>query len=170
MSEREAEFNSYKLSSIQSLADVGLKFKKEYADDERALKYFKDGARDDAMKMGKPEIKEIDGKAEIIFRDEEGNVVTDSDNLMKPLTYSSVYRRNLSNVLAESKPQGGTGGKGGTNDNIVFGGYKSKKELSEHIRTYLASKNLHSTDITGKYQQEFDKLYAEHNTADLPMG
>lgn len=164
--EKEGELASFKLKSIQDLADIGLKFKGDFND--KTLQYHREGARQEAMAIGTPEISEVDGKQAIIFRDENGNIITDDDNLRKPLTYQQRYKNLLAPVLDVDSKVSGTGQRGVDGKRLIGGGnWSTKTEATRAISKELLSEGYKLG--TQEYDTKLTEMYQAYNIAELPL-
>lgn len=164
--EKEHELSNFKLTSIQDASDRDLVFKSDL--DKKTLSYHKQGARQEAMQTGKPEIADVDGRTAIIFRDENGQIITDDNNLRKPLTYADRYKSLLSPVLDVSSTISGTGAKGVNGKPLLGGGnWSTKVEATKAISKELIE-NGYSVG-TSEYESKLTEMYQAHNVKDLPL-
>lgn len=164
--EKENELSNFKLTSIQDASDRDLVFKSDL--DKKTLSYHKQGARQEAMQTGKPEIADVDGRTAIIFRDENGQIITDDNNLRKPLTYADRYKSLLSPVLDVSSTISGTGAQGVNGKPLLGGGnWSTKVEATKAISKELIE-NGYSVG-TSEYESKLTEMYQAHNVKDLPL-
>lgn len=163
---KDGELNNFKLSSIQDLANLGLKYKAEI--DSNTLKYHQQGARNEAMSIGTPEIAEVDGRNAIIFRDADGNIITDDNNLRKPMTFESKYKQLLQPILDVDSNVSGLGGKNINGKPVIGGGeWSTKVEATRAIAKELTANGYKAG--TSEYDNKLSELYKEYNVQELPI-
>lgn len=165
---QEAEFNarmfSYRLDGDLKGASSGLKFKQEIPEAARSVLL---SQALDKVKGMHPEYKE-DGT--LVFRDENGVVMLNKDNALKPYTASELLKKELTSmgVLSTGRKLGGTGGEGGEHGNVgELSGAKTQVEFDDMARTYLLKKGL--IEASAAYQEEWAKLREEYKVKDLPL-
>lgn len=171
LSKIQAKDNELVTSKIEAEINgtlAGLKFK---ALDQTIIDTMISNAKAQVMQTGKPEFQKDDrGNTITVFRDENGNIIANPANLQKPFTAGELVLSKLTPILEPARNVTGTGsegGQGGSGGTIAKGTFKTKVEATKGIQAHLAESGLAKTDP--KYQAEFDKLYTEVVTSEMPM-
>ena len=130
-------------------------------------------AKEIVLAKGKPEFFEDEtGNKNVRFRDENGHIISNPENLQNPFTLSELYTKELQNfgIIAQGKKQGGAGTKGGSQSStgtISINGAKTKSEASSAIKDSLMSQGI-STNHP-EYQAKFDEAYNTPEIQQLPL-
>lgn len=164
---------------VEANKNVDLKFATVFAEEKAKLKFknIPEVALNAAIKevendiktKGTPEFK--DGK--VFFRDADGNMITNPNNLQNPYSAGEMFSDALSkSELIEGKRDasgggGGPAGGGGGTVTMNMSGVKSQHGGNEQIREYLKAEGV--PQGSSEYQEKFDTLFKDNGLADLPL-
>lgn len=124
---KESEIMTTKWDTALNTYVRSLNFKKGIP--QEAIDSMLEVAKREAMTLGEPEFKEVDGKLVIHYKDEDGLIMYDQKNRHVPLTAEQKIISKLSPILAEGKQTGGSGSDGGRQRSFIdLGGAKNKQE------------------------------------------
>lgn len=148
-------------------AQTGIKFLSTIPD--RAIKASIAAAKKQVLSKGKAEFFEnATGEKSVRFRDENGMIINNPENLQNPFTLSELLTKELDQfgILDKGKKQGGAGTKGGSaNPNgavISVSGATTKTQATDLIKTSLAAEGISTNHPS--YQAKFDEAF---NTAEI---
>jgi hypothetical protein len=144
---------------------IGARFKDETAIPKEVRGAFIENAKRSIMEKYKPDTIERDGKKMVVFRDSNGMIVNNPDNLQNPFTPGEMLLREIAPLLEQGKPGGGTK-PGASGNGSLSGGWRTKTEAVTAIREHLAAQGLVAG--TGKYDEEMNRLYQEQKVSELP--
>lgn len=123
------------------------------------------------MDLYKPDYMEKDGKKIRVFRDANGVIVTNPENLANPYTAREILERELKPII-----KAGSGGGGGnppgpnpkplTEFNAGMFTGVTRVQAYTTVKQVLAAKGI--TAGSPKYQEEIDKVEQEFNLSALP--
>lgn len=169
ISKKDEELVTSKIESEINGTLAGLKFK---ALDQSIIDTMLATAKQSVLQTGKPEFqKDEKGNTITVFRDENGNIIANPANLQKPFTAGELVLSKLTPILEPPRNVTGTGSEGGQGGSgggtIAKGSFKTKLEASNGIAAHLAEKGIAKTDP--KYDAEFQTLYKEAVTDDMPL-
>lgn len=147
---------------------IGARFKDETAIPKEVRSAFIENAKRSIMEKYKPDTIERDGKRMVVFRDANGMIVNNPDNLQNPFTPGEMLLREIAPLLDQGKTGGGTK-PGGSNGNgaSLAGGWRTKAEAVTAFREHLAAQGLVAG--TTKYDEELNKLYQANDLSALPL-
>lgn len=147
---------------------IGARFKDETAIPKEVRQTFIENAKRSIMDRYKPDTIERDGRQMIVFRDGNGMIVNNPDNLQNPFTPGEMLLREIAPLLDQGKTGGGTKpGASGSNGATLSGGWRTKAEAVTAFRDHLAAQGLVAG--TTKYDEELTKLYQSNDLSSLPM-
>lgn len=151
----------------EALGDVKLKEMSQFAKDSSLEKI-----KADILATGKVEFrKDSNGKEQIVFRDDQDNVITNPNNLQNPYTAKEMYVDALTKaeLIDGGRKVAGGGGGGGGGDKVTMNlsSAKSQHSAGEQIRSYLKAQGV--PQGTDEFQEQFDKISTDNNISSLPM-
>lgn len=121
-----------------------------------------------------PDFVQPEGKKRVmVFRDKEGAVVNNPQNLQNPYTAKEMLFEEIKDILDEGHQQpgggtaGGGGGQGGGSGAIQVSGAKTQVEADRQIRKELATRGLAAG--SKEFQEELTKAWELNKVATLPM-
>lgn len=117
---------------------------------------------------GTPVFQEVDGKEVILFKDENGQTITNPNNLQNPYSAGEMYLDAIKDLIdgGVQGQGGGTKPSGGTSlPNIA--GAKSQTEAMAAIAAQLKAEGIPSG--TPKYTERQSEIWKESNLDALPM-
>lgn len=149
---------------------VGKKFKQGIP--EVAINATLKAAKTKVLSKGNPEFsKDENGKKIVVFRDDEGMLIKNPENLQKPFTATELYLSELSEILEEKRMQNGAGTQNGKNRDstmsINIGEAKTKVEAEKAISADLSAKGIAKT--SPDYQKAFNAAWNDNNVSSLPL-
>jgi hypothetical protein len=103
----------------------------------------------------------------IVFRDAQGMIVNNPDNLQNPFTPGEMLLREIAPLLDQGKTGAGTKAGANGNGTHLSGNWRSKTEAVTEFKTHLAAQGLVAG--TQKYDEALNKLYQENNVSELPV-
>lgn len=115
-------------------------------------------------------VKGTDGKEFIQYRNANGDVYTNPNNLQKPFSPSEVAKSLISDIVEEKRVQNGLGTSGKSIASVganLTGSFRSKTEATSAFREYASKSGI----VYGS--KEFNDKYAEfrkvNNIDELPL-
>lgn len=172
LADKEQEYHTTMVNGHYSQLVGGLKFKA--GTDEAIINAMVKTAIGEAANIGKAEFMDNeDGTKKIIFRGEDGNVITNKDNLHNPLTGQEVIAKHLAPILKEGQniPGGGTkpppagGGGSGAFDKSA---YPNRQEAEKALKAQIVQSGIARTDAK-RFNAEFQKLHEEYDLMSMPV-
>ena len=147
----------------------GVKFKAEIPDTIRDT-YIKT-AKEQVLSQYKRDWIEKDGNRIPIFRDDQGNIVTNPKNLQEPYKPQELFLQQIKDVLAEDA-KGGTGtktnGEGRQGKSVAIAGTpRTKIEATDMIRQSLMAEGIAAD--SAEYHTRMKEAYSEMQVDDLPL-
>jgi hypothetical protein len=118
-----------------------------------------------------------DGENKVpVFRDQDGNIVTDPKNLNKPMSPFELVKKNLTDLIKVDGGNGGKGQGGGGTEPPAGGGQssivldrqpKTQREATELIHEALMRAGIaaDSPEYSKKMREEYEGM----NVSDLPL-
>ena len=137
-----------------------------------AIDASKKDAKLNTKKLGVPEFKtNDDGSESIIFRDDKGLVITNPQNLQKPLTASEHYISLLGDVIDSGRKQKGGESNANNNNNnaptlLNMGTVTNKAQGDEAIRSHLKANDVQPG--SEEFTEQYGQMYADNKVGDLP--
>ena len=135
--EKEAEVSTIKVNSVFEKSLASIKLKEEYTDSIKDILI--NNAKSTILASYKTDW--VDGK--MIFRDSNGEIVRNPNNLQNPYTAEELLKENLKDALfvETDKSGGGTGGKNpDTGDILDISSAKDQYQADEIFSKYLMKK------------------------------
>ncbi len=162
------KLDRYEFESHINQALSGVQFKAEIPESIRET--YIERAKEKILSSYKRDWIEKDGKRTPIFRDDQGNIVTNPKNLQEPFKPQELFLQEIKDVLNE-----GNQGGGGTKPNgqpagksvAINGQPRTKSEATQMIRESLVSEGIAAD--SDEYHSRMKEAYAELNVADLPL-
>lgn len=162
------EYDDARINMAIDTAMSGYKFKDGIT--EPLQKALMAQAKAEVLARGKAE---IDDKGVIIFRNEDGTILTNSKNAMNPYTITELLGE--SSIKDALMVQGGTGGgtgepggQGGNQSTIIsIAGARTQVEADEMIAKALMARGL--TNDSAEFQTQFTEARKAQNVAALPI-
>lgn len=128
-------------------------------------------AQQSIMAKGKPEFQADDtGKENVIFRDTNGMVITNPENLQKPFTAGEMLLSSIKDILDVGIVQpggGGSNGSGGKPTMLDLNGVTNRVDADRVVRKFIAAQGL--AQGSGEFNAEYQKLYADNKLETLPV-
>lgn len=127
----------------------------------------------DAKEKLKKEYKtEFDENGELIFRDKDGNLLTNPDNKMQPFKASEMIQRTLKNMEVldddnSGKKGNGSEGSAGKGNDTTIANAKNQVEADEMIGDELAKQGY--SKGTQEYADKQAELREQYKVSELPM-
>ena len=120
---------------------TGLKFKDETALPGPVKEAFINNVKNEILGSFKPDFVQNGNGKTLVFRDANGEIVTNPNNALNPTTVSDLLSKKLEPILDSKKQQGGAGagGKGaaGAGQTVDLASAKTQVEADTIIRTSL---------------------------------
>lgn len=164
----EKAMSDYKVNMAVKDALAGIKFKSGVGD--RMLKLSIADAQAEALK---DKTVQIDEDGRVTFRDKDGNLLLNPNNLNNPYTMKELLMETaaMKEVVDQKKTQTGGGTKGGSggggSDVADISSAKTQVEADEAIRKHLFGKGIAIYDP--RFEEEFAKLRSDNNVDKLPL-
>lgn len=148
---------------------TGVKFKAEIPDTIRET-YIKT-AKEQVLSQYKRDWIEKDGNRIPIFRDDQGNIVTNPKNLQEPYKPQELFLQQIKDVLADDA-KGGAGtkanGEGRQGKSVAIAGTpRTKSEATDMIRQSLMAEGIAAD--SDEYHTRMKEAYSEMQVDDLPL-
>lgn len=148
---------------------TGVKFKAEIPDTIRET-YIKT-AKEQVLSQYKRDWMEKDGNRIPIFRDDQGNIVTNPKNLQEPYKPQELFLQQIKDVLADDA-KGGAGtkanGEGRQGKSVAIAGTpRTKSEATDMIRQSLMAEGIAAD--SDEYHARMKEAYSEMQVEDLPL-
>lgn len=148
---------------------TGVKFKAEIPDTIRDT-YIKT-AKEQVLSQYKRDWIEKDGNRIPIFRDDQGNIVTNPKNLQEPYKPQELFLQQIKDVLADDA-KGGAGtkanGEGRQGKSVAIAGTpRTKSEATDMIRQSLMAEGIAAD--SDEYHTRMKEAYSEMQVDDLPL-
>lgn len=124
-------------------------------------------AKNNVLSKGKVEFqKDEQGNEIAVFRNDQGTLIANPNNLMKPYTAGEMLLEQLKDVVAKPS-KGGGGGPNDPKDVTVLdmSGVQSKNEATSRIRTYLSAQGLQPG--SQEYLEQQNKLYTDNKVSEM---
>lgn len=118
-----------------------------------------------------PERVQTTNGVAVNFRDKEGNIVTNPDNLRNPFTPDQLFLNRVADLLHTDQTQGGAGtgeGKPKTGGTLNLAGVKTKLEAHELVIQHMHALGMTTQDE--KWQTTFNKICEDNKVNELPTG
>lgn len=145
---------------------IGAKFKDETTIPKEVRQTFIENAKNAILSRYTPDTIERDGKKVVVFRDKDGFVVNNPDNLQNPFTPGEMLLKEITPLLDQGKTGGGTKPGASSNGATLAGGWRNKVEAVGAIREHLAAQGFVAGTL--KYDEEMNRLYSENKVSELP--
>lgn len=148
---------------------MGLKFKSNIP--EVAINSTIKAAKEVVKSKGVPEFqKDENGNEIIVFRDSEtGLLITNKENLQKPLTAGELFKSQISDLIDSGKVQTGNGLRGQNSSDVAIldmTGIATKTDADRAIRNYL--KDSGAVAGSEEFNEQYQQIYKENNVSELP--
>lgn len=165
------ELFGVKIDNELSIATANVKFKPELPQSVTGV--ILNQAIEKVKGMHPEYIDDGKGGKTLAFKDNNGAIMRNPDNMLNPYTANDLITKELKTmgVLAEGtpKPGGGTkpnGGGGGGNTTIDVSGCKTRVEAYDVISNTLMTKGL--TVGSAEFENEMSQAWKDNNIASLP--
>lgn len=165
------ELFGVKIDNELSIATANVKFKPELPQSVTGV--ILNQAIEKVKGMHPEYIDDGKGGKTLAFKDNNGAIMRNPDNMLNPYTANDLITKELKTmgVLAEGtpKPGGGTkpnGGGGGGNTTIDVSGCKTRVEAYDVISNTLMAKGL--TVGSAEFENEMSQAWKDNNIASLP--
>lgn len=165
------ELFGVKIDNELSIATANVKFKPELPQSVTGV--ILNQAIEKVKGMHPEYIDDGKGGKTLAFKDNNGAIMCNPDNMLNPYTANDLITKELKTmgVLAEGtpKPGGGTkpnGGGGGGNTTIDVSGCKTRVEAYDVISNTLMAKGL--TVGSAEFENEMSQAWKDNNIASLP--
>ena len=150
-------------------ATQGLKFKAGITDNVKNIML--NSAKEEILAKGVPEVLEENGVSSLVFRDANGQILTNKKNNLNPYTLSELLMEtSIADILETGKKQVG----GGTEPNKQGNGTptfalnaKTQVEATAEIDNYLLSIGL--TRTSTEFFKQRNQLWNESGAKELPF-
>lgn len=112
---------------------------------------------------------EKDSNGRTVYRNSEGQIMIDKSTLAS-LTTTDLLKSELSGVIKKDKQQSGAGtggGKGGSKGGVLSVTATTQAEAYKQIENHLFTQGL--AQGTEKFQEAFDKAWADNKIQNLPI-
>jgi len=167
--------------SKESTKNVDLKFENEFSNALQGIAFKKDipqMAIDAALREAKRKTKEYgkaefvptdNGKERIQYRDADGQIMTNPENLQKPIAPKEIFLSSITDLVDPGQTKKGTEYKGNNEKKTVLdlSGVKTRVEANETIRKYLVEQGEDPTKSS--YNDKYQEIYQENKVQELPM-
>lgn len=167
----EQEKNSvYRVEQAFEVARMGKQFKDGIP--EEAINATLQLAKKSVLAAGKLDwvTDDTTGKEMPIFRDANGMIITNPNNLQKPFTAGEMYLSKIAPILKEGVNQNGAGtgsnDKGG-NATLSISGAKSQVDMNRAIEKHLMDNGIAKSDP--KYLEQTQEIQKANNYDSLPL-
>lgn len=159
--------DDFKVQSEFDKGVAGLQFKPEI--DESLQEILIKSAKDKVLSVYSPDfIETSDNKQVMVFRDKDGKIQHNAENKLNPFTASDLIKKELTKVLAGSKPGGGTRKPGSHSQQTVdITAAKTQVEADEIIRKNLLEEGF--TRGTREFDDKHLEIRKENKVMDLPL-
>lgn len=165
----EKELFDYKLDNELNKALSQMKFKASLP--ETVKQILVDNAKLKLSTEFKPEFTEVNNKQVLVFRDAEGNIMTNKANALNPFTANELLNQHLKDAIevTENKPGAGTKSttNAGSTTNIDISSARNQVEADELIEQNLLQ--LGYTRISEEFATELTKIRTENAVDKLPL-
>lgn len=168
LAEEQAKLDKYQFENHMDSALKGVKFKDSIPESIR--EQYIQSAKERVLSKYDRDWVEENGKRIPVFRDEKGHIVTNPDNLQKPLQPHELLMSEIKDALADdgkggagTKPSAGARGK----SVVVTGNPTTKIEATRLIHETLMQQGIAAG--TDKFHTEERRLYTEMGVEDLPL-
>lgn len=142
---------------------TGMKFNPEIPDPVREA--FVSNVKNEILSEYKPDFVQKGAGKVLVFRDSKGEIVTNPNNALNPMTFSDLLGGKLESILLKEKDKGGaggSGGKGGAGSTIDLSSAKTQVEADSIIRNQLMEQGLkRGTAELSEKQAELRKQNSE---------
>lgn len=163
--------------------NIDLRFENAFGNSLRSIKFKSNipdiaiqstikAAKEIARSKGIPEFQQDDnGNDVIVFRDKEtGLLITNPENLQKPLTAGEVFKSQISDIIDNGNVQKGGGVKPGngnaTKVSLDFNNVRTKVDADKAIRSHLQDAGVKVG--TQEFTEQYQEIYNENKVSDLP--
>jgi len=171
--EMEAKVANVQVDVAFEKAVAGLKFKAGFSEDIKNV--LLDNAKKSILNELTPDWEEADGKKNLIFRDKDGRIKTNPNNLQNAITAEELVRSKLGDALDTGRTQTGTGSKG-TEGPGAPGGDGATLDLAS-IKTQVAADDAIAADLmsrgftrgTTEFAEKFSEIREENKVSELPV-
>lgn len=147
----------------------GVKFRAEIPESIRQS--YIQTAKEQVLSQYKRDWIEKDGKRVPVFRDDQGNIVTNPKNLQEPYKPQELFMERIKDVLSDDKKGGGgtkPGSDSGNGRSIAVAGQpRTKSEATEMIHQALMQEGI-STG-SDQYHERMREAYTEMGVDELPL-
>ena len=165
----EKELFDYKLDNELTTALSQMKFKASLP--ETVKQILIDNAKLKLSTEFKPEFTTVNNKQVLVFRDAEGNIMTNKANALNPFTASELLNSHLKDAIdtTESKPGAGTKPTTTTvsTGSIDISSARNQVEADELIEQNLLQ--LGYTRTSEEFATELTKIRTENAVDKLPL-
>lgn len=163
----EDNFN-FRVKSELNQSLSGLKFKSEY--EQPVVDVFIENATKKILSMN-PEYLNVDGKEVLVFKDENGQIIRNTENSLNPYSSKEILMKELSPIIDNGRKQEGLGlgdkNKTPKSNGFSLTGAKTQVEAMELITQDLMKRGFERG--TPKFTEARDKMVKESNVLDLPF-
>ena len=165
----EKELFDYKLDNELTTALSQMKFKASLP--ETVKQILIDNAKLKLSTEFKPEFTTVNNKQVLVFRDAEGNIMTNKANALNPFTASELLNQHLKDAIEVTEAKSGAGTKSTTNagstTNIDISSARNQVEADELIEQNLLQ--LGYTRTSEEFATELTKIRTENAVDKLPL-
>lgn len=158
----QQEMQNYKIQSQLDNELTGFNFKKTYEKD--VIDTMISNAKSKLMSSAT-----LDENNKLVFRDKDGNLLTNSSNLNNPFTAKELLEDSLKSIIDKGVNQNGTGSKGGQqNDSVIdISSASTQVQADTLIKQHLATLGI--TTSHKNWQSKFTELRTSNNVKSLPI-
>ena len=168
LGEERKKLVNYEVSNLFNQALAGKKAKAGL--NEETFKELVSVRTEKLLNSVTPEFIETDKGRVLQFRDNEGNIMTNPENLRNPFTASELILSKVGDLLHTDQQQNGTGTKPGQQNGgaVSVSGAKTQLEADELIRNQLHAQGKTTQD--SDWNEAFNKIRDENEVHKLPTG
>lgn len=165
----EKELFDYKLDNELSDALSQMKFKASLP--ETVKQILIDNAKLKLSTEFKPEFTTVNNKQVLVFRDAEGNIMTNKANALNPFTAAELLTSHLKDAIDTTEAKPGVGTKPttatGNTGGIDLSSARSQVEADEAIEQHLLQSGY--TRTSEEFATELTKIRTENAVDKLPL-
>lgn len=165
----EKELFDYKLNNELDKALSQMKFKASLP--ETVKQILIDNAKQKLSTEYKPEFTTVNNKPVLVFRDAEGNIMTNKANALNPFTATELLTSHLKDAIDTTEAKPGVGTKpttaAGNTGGIDLSSARSQVEADEAIEQHLLQSGY--TRTSEEFATELTKIRTENAVDKLPL-
>ena len=167
----QAEIFGIRVDHDLATASQGMQFKSEIPASVQTI--LLQNAYAKIKGMSPDYIDDGNGGKRLVFRGQDGAVLTNPENQLNPYTAGELLARELKDVLAAKRevPGGGTkpmgGGSGSGDPTVDVSGAKTQTEAQEILTKQFLAQGM--TIGSDQFQEAMDKAWKDNNIVNLPL-